>query len=146
MLDRKKLTYLAFKDCLTVKDGNMAIMMGQLDTHNLYYVNISNNILVTIPSSFAMTTATSLLPTNLAIWHRRFAYLNNTYLKHLPDMTSGMKILAGVEDLSFCTVYIETKMTKQPYRDLHIPCEIPGFRIYLDVRRNANVYATWKDY
>ena len=35
-------------------------------------------------------------------------------------------------------------MTRQPHRDPHIPSEIPRFRIHLDVRGSANVYATWK--
>lgn len=146
MLDRKGLTYSASKGCLTVKDGNRAIMTGQLDTHNLYRVNTGNSILVTIPPTCAITAATSPSPTDLTTWHRRFAHLNGTYLKRLPDMTSGMKILAGAEDLSACTVCVQAKMTRQPHRDPHIPSEIPGFRIHLDVGGSANVYATWKGY
>ncbi len=59
-------------------------------------------------------------------------------------MTSGMKILARAEDLSSCTMFIQAKMTRQPYRDSNISSEILGFRIHLDVGRSANVYATWK--
>ena len=146
MLARKGLTYSAQKGCLTVKDGNMAIMTGQLDSQNPFRVNISNNALIPTPLVRAMTAATSLSPTDLATWHRRFAHLNSTYLKRLPDMTSGMKILAGSEDLSSCTICVQSKMTRQPHRDPHIPSEIPGFRIHLDVGGSANVYATWKGY
>lgn len=67
MLDRKRFTYFAFKKVLTLKDGDTAIMIGQLNTHNLYCVNISNNVLVTILFACNMTNATSLLPSNLAI-------------------------------------------------------------------------------
>ena len=109
MLDRKGLIYSASKGCLTLKNGNTAIMTGQLNTHNLYRVNIndiSNNIAVAIFSTYAMTAATSLAPTDLATWYRRFAHLNTTYLKRLPDMILGMKILAGAKNLSFYTVCI----------------------------------------
>ena len=67
MLDCKELIYFASKGCLTVKDGNMEIMIGQLDTHNLHCVNISNNVLVTISLACAMSAATSLLPIDIAI-------------------------------------------------------------------------------
>lgn len=146
MLDHKGLTYFAFKGVLTVKDGDTTIMIGQFDTHSLYRVNISNNVLVTIFSACAMTAPTSLLPTNLALWHCRFAHLNSTYLKRLLDMTSGMKIFAGAKNLSSCTVCIQAKIIKQPHRDPHIPSEIPGFCIHLNVGGSANIYATWKGY
>ena len=61
-------------------------------------------------------------------------------------MTSGMKIFAWSEDFSSCTIYVQSKMTKQPHWDLHISSEIPRFCIKLDVRRSTNVYAIWKSY
>ena len=67
MLDCKKLTYSAFKKCLMVKNGNTAIIIDHLNTYNLYYVNISDNVLITIPSTYAITAATSLLPTDITI-------------------------------------------------------------------------------
>ena len=106
MLDCKKLTYSAFKSYLTVKDRNMAIMTSQLNTHNLYCVNIGKSILVTILSTCAITAAISPLPTDLTIWYCRFAYLNDTYLKQLPDITSGMKIVAEAENLSVWIMYV----------------------------------------
>ena len=93
-----------------------------------------------------MTTNISQSPSDIAIWHRRFANLNQTYLKRLPSMTSGMKILAESADLPFCTVFVESKMTRQPHRDAHTPSDIPGYPIHLDVGGSANVYVTWKGY
>lgn len=45
----------------------MVIMTDQFDTHNLYYVNISNNTLVTIPLIYVITATIFLLPTNFII-------------------------------------------------------------------------------
>ncbi len=73
-----------------------------------------------------MTAIISQSPADIATWHRRFAHLNQISLKRLPSMTSGMKILAESEDLPFCTVFVESKITKQPYRDAHTPSHIPG--------------------
>lgn len=50
-----------------IKDGNMAIMTGQIDFHNLYHINISNNALISIPHIYAITAATYFSPTNLVI-------------------------------------------------------------------------------
>ncbi len=74
-----------------------------------------------------MTATISQSPSHIATWHRRFANLNQTYLKPLPSMTSGMKILAESADLPFCTVYVESKMTRQPHCDAHTPSNIPGY-------------------
>lgn len=127
MLDCKGLTYSASKGRLTVKGGNTAVMTGQLDTYNLCCINISKNTYVTLPPTCAMTATRSLSPTDFATWHWQFAHLNSTYLICLPDMTSGMKILASVEDLSSCTVCIQAKMTRQSHQDPHIPSSILGF-------------------
>lgn len=112
MLDCKGLTYFISKDYLTVKNENMAIMTRQLDIHNLYRVNTGNNILITIPPTCAITAIISLSPTDLTIWHCQFAYLNGTYLKQLPDMTSNIKNFAGAKDFSACTVCIQAKMIR----------------------------------
>lgn len=80
--------------------------LGQLNTHNLYYVNTSNNILITIPPIRIITAAISPSATNLTIWHCQFAYHNSTYLKQLPDITSGMKIFAGAKDFFAYTMCI----------------------------------------
>lgn len=61
-------------------------------------------------------------------------------------MTSEMKILAGVKDLSACILCVQAKMTRQPHRDPHISSEILGFYMHLDVGGNANIYAIQKGY
>lgn len=106
MLDCKGLTYSISKDSLMIKDRNITIIINQLDTHNLYRINIGNNILVTIPLAYAMITTTSQLPTDLTIWHCRFAYLNCKYLKRLPNMISSMKIPARAKDLSIYIICV----------------------------------------
>ena len=129
-----------------VKNGKTTIMIGKLDTHKIYCVNISSNELVSILLSCAMTAVIFLLPTDLTIWQHRFANLNRMNLKHVPDMTQGIKILVGAKDLSSCTICIPAKMTKEPHRDPNISSEIPGFCIYLNIRGGTNVYATWESY
>lgn len=99
-----------------------------------------------MPLTFAMTAATSQSPANIATWHCRFAHLNQTYLKRLSGMTSGMKILAEPTDLPFCTVCTQSKIIRQPHRDAHTPSDIPGYRIHVDVEGSANAYVTWKGY
>lgn len=106
MLNYKRFTYSALKNCLIIKDGNMVIMIGQLNTHNLYCVNTSSSILVTILSTCIITAAISLSATNLTIWHCQFAYYNSIYLKQLSDITSGMKIFAGAKDLFTYTMCV----------------------------------------
>ncbi len=59
-------------------------------------------------------------------------------------MTSGMKIPAESADLPFCTVCVESKMTRQPHRNTHTPSDIPGYRIQVDVGGSSNAYVTWK--
>ena len=93
-----------------------------------------------------MTAATSQLPEDIINWHCRFAHLNQTYLKHLPSMISGMKILSQPADLPFCPVCVESKMTRQPYHDAHIPSDIPGYHIHADVEGSLSIYVTWKGY
>ena len=144
MLDRKGLTYSAQQGHITIKDRNAIIMTGQLNRHNLYRVNL--DIDRSLPSSHAMTAATSQSPADIITWHRRFAHLNKTHLKRLPSMTSGMRILAEPAELPFCTVCVESKMTRQPHRDTHTPSDIPGYRIHVDVGGSANTYVTWKGY
>lgn len=61
-------------------------------------------------------------------------------------MTTSIKILPGSGSFPFCTTCVQSKMTRQPHRDPHIPSEVPGFRIHADVGGSANVYATWKGY
>lgn len=146
MLDRKGLTYYAHQGLLTVKDQNVAIMTGRLNRHHLYHVNLSADSSLPSQLSHAMTATTSNSPADIATWHRRFAHLNQTYLKRLPSMTSGMKILTESADLPFCTVCVESKMTRQPHRDAHTPSDIPGYRIHVDVGGSANAYVTWKGY
>lgn len=121
-------------------------MMGQLNTYHLYYANIDNNVLIIIPPTCVMTAATSLLPTNLAIWHHRFAYLNGTYLKRLLNKSLGIKIFARPDNLSSYIIYIHVKMTRQPHQDQHILSRIAVFYIDLDIKESANVYITWKGY
>ena len=121
-------------------------MTGRLDLHNLYRVNLAAVDFFLPESDRAMTATTSPSPADIAIWHRRFAHLNISYLKRLPSMTTGMKILPGSESLPFCTTCVQSKMTRQPHRDPHIPSDVPGYRIHADVGESANVYTTWKGY
>lgn len=57
-----------------------------------------------------------------------------------------MKILSKLANLLFCTVSVESKITRQPHRDAHIPSDILGYCIHVDVRGGANTYVTWKSY
>lgn len=144
MLDRKGLTYSAHRGLLTVKDQKAVVMKGQPNRHNLYHVNLGADSSLLSPLTHAMTATTSQSPADITTWHRRFAHLNQTFLKRLPSMTSGMKILTESADLPFCTVCVESKMTRQPHRDAHTPSDIPGYRIHVDVGGSANAYVTWK--
>lgn len=101
MLDRKGLTYYAHKGLLTVKDQNAVIMAGQLNRHNLNHVDLNADSSLPSQLTHAMTAITSQSPVNIATWDRRFAHLNQTYLKRLPSMTSSMKIPAESADLPF---------------------------------------------
>lgn len=96
----QKLIYSIFKGCLKVKDGNMAIMIRQFDTHKLYYVNIGNIIFVTIFLIYIIMAATFLLPTDFTIWLYQFAYPNSIYLKKFSNITLAIKIFARVKDFS----------------------------------------------
>lgn len=94
----------------------ISIMISHLTPHNLYKVSLSrskNNL----PSTFswAMTASTSKLAANLSIWHRRFAHLNKTSIKHLREITSKMIITLSSTTLPFCSVCVEAKMTRQPH-------------------------------
>lgn len=142
MLDNKRLIYSTFKDGLIVKNGNTVFIISQLNIHNLYYLNINNNIYIIISLFYAKTIAISLLSTNLAIWYYRFRNLNNMYLKRLLNIISRMKILTKVKDLSFNTIYIQGKITKQSNHDLYILSKILGFNIYLNIKTNINIYIT----
>ena len=61
-------------------------------------------------------------------------------------MTLDMKILSQPADLPFCSVCVESKMTRQPHHDTHISSNIPGHRIYADVGGSSSTYVTWKSY
>ena len=146
MLDKKSLTYYAHQGLLTVKDQNAVIMIGQPNRHNLYHVNLDADSSLPSQLAHAMTATISQSPADIATWHRRFVHLNQIYLKRLPSMTSGMKILTESADLLFCTVCVESKMTRQPHRDAYTPSDIPGYQINVDVGGSANAYVTWKSY
>lgn len=118
MLDRKGLTYSAGGGVLTVKNKDATVMTGQLDLHNLYRVNLATVDFLPPKPDRAMTATTSPSAADITTWHRRFAHLNTSYLKHLPSMTTGMKILQGFESLPFCKTYVQSNMTRQPPRDL----------------------------
>lgn len=106
MLDCKGLTYSIFKNSLMIKDRNIIIIINQLNTHDLYRINIGNNILVTILLAYTMITTTSQLPTNLTTWYCQFIYLNYKYLKQLSNMISSMKIPARAKDLSIYIICV----------------------------------------
>ncbi len=146
MLDRKSLTYYTHQGLLTVKDQNAVFMIGQLNRHNLYHINLDADSSLPSQLAHAIIATTSQTSAEIATWHRRFVHLNQTYLKRLPSMISGMKILAEFTDLPFCTVCVEYKMTRQLHRDAHTPSDIPGYQIHVDVGGSANAYITCKDY
>lgn len=131
---------------MLVKDNTMIVIEGQLDRHNLYRIPLNNSIVIFTIQNRAMAASNSKSSANINIWYARFAHLNATYLKRLPNMTSGMKILSTNSKLPFCSTFVQAKMTRQPHCNPHTPSEIPGFCIYLDVGGSANVYAIWKGY
>lgn len=57
-----------------------------------------------------------------------------------------MKMLLGNLELPFCSMYIKSKIIRQLYYNVYILSEILGFHIYLDIRKNANVYIILKGY
>ena len=142
MLDKKSLIHYAHQGLFTVKDQNAVIITSQLNRHNLYHVNLDTDS--SLPSQLAhtMNATISQSPADIATWHRRFTLLNQTYLKRLLSMTSGMKIFTESAVLPFCTVCVESKMTRQPHRDAYTPSDIPGYRIHVDVGGSANAYVT----
>ena len=142
MLDRKGLTYYTHQGLLTVKDQNAVIITGQFNRHNLYHDNLDSESSLPSQLAHAMTATISQFPADIVTWHCRFAHLNQTYLKRVPSMTFGMKIHAESADLPFCTVCVESKMTKQPHCDAHTPSDIPGYCIHADVGGSANAYVT----
>lgn len=81
-------------------------MTGQLDSHNLYRVNISPNLPSSSDVERVMTMSTSPTLTDLSTWHRQFAHLNVSYLKRLPFMTTGMKVLPESSSIPFCTACV----------------------------------------
>lgn len=146
MLDRKGLTYSSQQGLLTIKDQNVIIMTGQPNHHNLYPVNLGADASLVLPLTHAMTATTSQSPADIATWHRCFTHLDQTYLKHLPSLTSGMKTVAESADLPFCTVCVESKMTRQPHPNAHTPSDIPEYHIHIHAAGSANAYVTWKGY
>lgn len=146
MLDRKVLAYSAEKGVLLIKDNAMTVIEGRLDKHNLYRVTLNNSMVIVSLQDCAMAASISKFLADIVTWHRRFAHLNATYLKRLPNMTSGMKILSGNSELPFCSPCVQSKMTRQPHRNPHTPSDIPGLYIHLDVGGSANLHATWKGY
>lgn len=115
-------------------------MIGQLNCYDFYYIHF--NILLTC----IMTIATLQLSSNIITWHYQFAHLNQTSLKHLPNITLDMKILFKPAYLLLCMVCIESKMTRQPQRNIHTSSNILGYCIHVDMRRNTSIYVTWKRY
>lgn len=68
ILDCKKLTYSTSKGHLEENEGNRLVITGQINIHNLNYVNISNNIVVSICSTYVMIVATSMSSTDPDTW------------------------------------------------------------------------------
>ena len=93
-----------------------------------------------------MTATISQSPADITTWHCRFANLNQAYLKRLTSMTSSIKIHAEYADFLFYTVFVKSKMTRDPHCNAYTPSDIPGYRIYVDVGESANAYVTWKGY
>lgn len=124
-----------------VKDGPSTIMVGRFISHNLYKVDLSedldmesNNPANVKIQTCVMTASTSKSATNLFTWHRRFAHLNEASVKRLPDLVMGMDILASnYEKLPFCEVCVKSKITRQPHREPRNHPTQPGFRSHADV-------------
>lgn len=89
-------------------------MTDQFNQHNLYCVNLGINASLLMPLIFAMTAVTSQSSTNIAVWHRHFIKLNQTYLKRFSDLIFNMKILVKLRPSILYNIHIIKNNQKNP--------------------------------
>ena len=75
----------------------------------MYHVNLDAESYLLSQLAHAMTATISQSPADIATWHRRFAHLNQIYLKRLSSMTSGMKILRNPQNSHFAQYALSLK-------------------------------------